>query len=770
VTADDVIRVRGARVHNLRDVDIDVPHRLWVTFTGVSGSGKSSLVFDTIHTEAQRQLVETFSSFARQRLPKLSRPDVDSIENLTTSMVIDSRPMGRSLRSTVGTATELHTYLRLLFSRCGDTPGIPSFYLGFNNPAGMCPGCEGTGRVLKIDTDLLLDRSKSLREGAITHPDWKVGSWQWRELVALDLMDVDTPVGDLPADQLDVLLNSPPIPVVSSHGAGTYTKKWRGVARKLAEANAEKDDADGDGRGSAYQRYLVPSPCPDCDGLRLNERALAVRCAGIGMAEALTMELTDLDGWLSGVDHPLAAGMVTKMRRVLGHLVTIGVGYLHLNRSVASLSGGESQRVKLARQLDCDLTHLTYVLDEPSIGLHPRDTERLIGLLRALRDRGNTVLVVEHDPGLITAGDRVVEIGPGPGALGGTVVYDGSSASFPASDTPVARAIRAVGQEPGRSRAPRPWRTAWKVRGATANNLRGVDVDIPQDVLVAVTGVAGSGKSSLVHDVFRRGHPEVILVDQAPIGRTSRSTPTTYVGAFDRIRALFAKENGTEPGLFSFNSAGACPDCSGAGVTAVEMSFLDEVSVPCETCEGRRYTPDVLEHTLRGRSITDVLAMTAAEAVEFFADDRSLRRRLGLLCEVGLDYLTLGQPQSTLSGGEAQRLKLALHLSRSGSVYVLDEPTTGLSVGDVARLLAILDRLVENGNSVIVIEHNLQVVAAADWIIDLGPEGGREGGRVVAEGTLGDLLLRDTHTADALRRHCGRLTPADVPAGAPAGS
>jgi excinuclease UvrABC ATPase subunit len=525
---EDAIRVRGAHTHNLRNLDVDIPHGRWVTFTGVSGSGKSSLVFDTVHTEAQRQLIETFSTFARQRLPQLSRPDVERIENLTTSIVIDQKPLGRSMRSTVGTATELHTYLRLLYARCGDTPGIPSFYLGFNNPAGMCPRCEGLGRIIEIDTDLLLDRSRSIRDGAITHPDWKTGSWQWRELVALDRIDVDVAVRDLPADQVEWLLHSPPVPVESRHGAGTYRKTWRGIAAKLAETNADRDSsADGDGRGTVYQRYLVPRTCPTCAGLRLNERALAVRLDGVGIGDVLTMELQEVDTWLAGIEYPVAVPMVHKMRQVLGHLITIGVGYLTLNRPVSTLSGGESQRVKLARQLDCDLSRMTYVLDEPSIGLHPRDTRRLIEMIRGLRDRGNTVLVVEHDPDVIGAADHVIEIGPGPGRHGGRLVFTGPAADFRTSDTPVATAVRALDHLP--RRVPRPWSTAWEIRGASANNLRGVDVDIPQGVLVAVTGVAGSGKSSLVHEVFLADHPEAVVVDQSSGGRwpppASRAPP-----------------------------------------------------------------------------------------------------------------------------------------------------------------------------------------------------------------------------------------------------
>ena len=744
------IHVENARVHNLQGVNLDIPRDRLVVFTGVSGSGKSSLVFDTLHTEAQRQLIETFSTFARRWLPKLSRPEVDAIRNLSTSIVIDQKRMGRTLRSTVGTATEVFTYLRMLFSRCGDTPNLASFHFSFNHPEGMCLDCKGLGKRITVNPDTLLDRSKSLRDGAITHPDYKIGGWNWRELVAIDLFDTGKPVGEFSAEELDRLLFAEGIPITKPHGAGTYTKTWEGVAHKLERFYLNKaEDELPEVKRDAYQRYLTYGDCSTCAGLRLNPRALAVRVDGKGIGEVVQWELTELDAWLAGVSGAVAEPLVRKMRGILAHLIGIGVGYLSLGRAVSTLSGGESQRVKMARQLDCDLVGLMYVLDEPSIGLHARDTDQLIAMLCRLRDQGNSVLVVEHDPALIAAADHVIEMGPGAGRAGGTVCFQGTRLEFKASDCQTARLMR--GGRNGHGRPRRTWTQAWSIRGARARNLQSLDVDIPQRVLVCITGVAGSGKSSLVHEVFVRQEPQAVVVDQSSIGRSSRSNPATYLGVFDEIRKVFARATERPPALFSFNSAGACPTCKGQGSIAVEMSFLDDVQVQCADCRGRRYTEEVLELRWQGHSIYDVLTLTAREALGTFRQKR-VRPALELLCEVGLDYLTLGQPLSTLSGGECQRLKLAAELGQTGHLYVLDEPTTGLHLADIDRLMAILDRLVEDGNSVVVIEHNLDVIARADWIIDLGPEGGSRGGRLIATGTPEQVAACDAgHTGRYVR-------------------
>jgi excinuclease UvrABC ATPase subunit len=743
------IAVRGARTHTLKNLDVDLPHGRIVVVTGVSGSGKSSLVFDTVHTEAQRQLVETFSTFARQRLPKLTRPDVDSLTNLTTSILIDQKPMGRTLRSTVGTATDSHTYLRLLFARCGSEPGIPSYHLGFNNPLGACPRCEGLGRVVTADLGRLLDPAKSLRDGAILHSDWRVGGWNWRELMVLEMFDVDTPLAEWDQPALDLLLHADAVPITRRHAAGTYAKTWRGIARRLELAGAETEDDSP--KANAAAAFLTARTCPECDGLRLNERARHVTLAGLTFGAALTMELTDLAAWtealpgrLPAAEAGVARPIVAKLSRMLGHLVDIGAGYLHLNRATATLSGGEAQRVKTARQLDCDLTGITYVLDEPSAGLHPEDVAGLVVTLKALRDRGNSLLVVEHDPDVIAEADHVVEIGPGPGRHGGELVFSG-----PVKDYLTCHAVAAPTSPSAPAVEPERW---WRLRGVTAHNLHGVDADIPQGRLVVLTGVAGSGKSTLVREGLLPLVPDAVVVVQSPIGRTSRSTPLSYVGGFDRLRQLFAAANAVKPALFSFNSSGACPTCQGAGILRVEMSFLDEVTTPCEDCEGRRFKPEVLALTLDGRSIADVLDLSVDEALEVLSD-RALRRKLELLRTVGLGYLALGQSQSSLSGGEAQRLKIALHLGTEGGLYVLDEPTTGLAVADTAVILGVLRRLVDAGNSVVVIEHNLDVIRAADWILDLGPGGGRHGGRIVAQGPPADIARADTPTGMALARH-----------------
>ncbi|HSK34921.1 MAG TPA: ATP-binding cassette domain-containing protein, partial [Propionicimonas sp.] len=594
------------------------------------------------------------------------------------------------------------------------------------------------------------------------------------EVLVLGMFDVDRPLAEWDAESLELLLHAEGVEVDRPHGAGAYTKTWRGVARRLESAGAEQDDSEGSPPAKARGRYLLSQVCPDCDGLRLKPEALAVTLAGLRFGEALTMELSDLREWLDTVgarlapaDRAVATPMVVKLRRMLEHLIRVGVGYLHLNRPVATLSGGEARRVKTARQLDCDLTNLTYVLDEPTAGLHPHDVDNLVEILCELRDQGNSVLVVEHDPQVILAADHVIEIGPGPGRSGGSLVFTGTALDYLDAGTTNAAAL-----SPTRVRVnpePRPWTDAWEIRGASANNLRNVDVAVPQGVLVAITGVAGSGKSTLVREVLLPTCPDAVVIDQSPIGRTSRSTPLSYVGGFDRLRALFAGEARVSPSLFSFNSAGACPACRGAGVLRVEMSFLDEVDIPCEECSGKRYREDVLAHRLHGLSISDALDLTVDEAIERLGEDRLLRRRLDLLQTVGLGYLTLGQPQSSLSGGEAQRLKIAVQLGNSGGLYVLDEPTTGLAGSDVQVIIGVLERLVADGNSVIVVEHNLDLVCAADWVIDLGPGGGRHGGEVIFTGTPGRLAAADTPTGTALAGYLGRSRDGGLTSTAPAG-
>jgi excinuclease UvrABC ATPase subunit len=749
----DKIIIKKAATHNLKNVSIDIPKNMVVVFTGVSGSGKSSLVYDTIYTEAQRQLIETFSSFARARMPKLSKPDVDEIHNLSTAIVIDQKGMGRTLRSTVGTATEIYTYLRLLYSRCGDRFIGPSFYYGFNHPLGMCPECKGLGKRIKIDASRIIDPDKTLREGAIDHPDYRVGAWNWREMMAIDLFNVDKKLRDYSEKELNDLLYAKGIPVERKHGVSVYTKNYEGIVHKLERLNLGKEVEDlSEERKDAYEKYFVYSDCDSCKGTRINEQARSVKVNGKTIPEVVNMELTDLCVFLGTVEGDVAAPMVEKMRQMLSHLIDIGVGYLSLNRPVATLSGGESQRVKMARQLDCSLTGLMYILDEPSIGLHPRDTGKLIDLLRKLRDKGNSVFVVEHDPEVILAADYVIDVGPRAGTHGGEIVYAGEVAGLKESGGLTGKYL---GERTGAKMQRKKWGEAIEIKNASLHNLKNVSTKIPKGVLTCITGVAGSGKSSLINDVFIKENKEAVIIDQAPVGRTSRSNPATYIEVFGLIRKEFAAATGADPGLFSFNSKGACPKCAGLGTVSVEMSFLDEVRITCDLCQGKRYTSEVLELKHKDKNIYDVLNMTIEQAKDFF-DSHETKRRLQVLCDVGLGYLEIGQPLSTLSGGEAQRIKLATELHKKGSVYVMDEPTTGLHMADIETLLGIIKKLVARDNTVVVIEHNLDVIRQADWIIDLGPEGGNRGGEIIFEGTPEDLAkCEKSHTGRCLGLHTG---------------
>jgi excinuclease UvrABC ATPase subunit len=745
------IEVRGARAHNLKDVDLDIPRGRMVVFCGVSGSGKSSLVFDTLYTEAQRQLIETFSAFARRRLPKLSRPDVDEIRNLGTGIVIDQRRLGRTLRSTVGTATEIYTYLRLLFSRCAEPFVGFSHVFSFNHPEGMCPACKGLGRRIRIDPELIIDKTRSLKDGGITHPDYKVGGYFWRDFTSNGLFDAHKPLGDFTPDEMRRLLYADGETIQRTHEGVAYSKTWQGVITRLERLYLNKaEDEVPKSRRDAYQKYLVYDDCDRCGGDRLNERVLQAKLRGRTIAELSRLELGVLDAFLAGVEGDVARPLVRKMRALLGHLIGIGVGYLTLGRAVATLSGGESQRLKMARQLDCGLTGLMYVLDEPSIGLHPRDIDHLLRILAELRDQGNSVLVVEHDPAVISAADWVVDIGPRAGKEGGRVMFQGTVDRLRKSDSPTGRALARM-SEPRPVRVRRPVGNWFEIRGAAVHNLKGVDVRIPCGVFCCITGVAGSGKSTLVHDVFLAAHPDAVVVDQRPAGRNSRSNPLTYTGIFDAVRKGFGRATGRPASLFSFNSEGACPECKGQGTVKVEMSFIDDITMRCPECEGRRYLPEVLELRWNGRTIDDVLRMTVDEACAFF-EEKSILASLEILRRVGLGYLELGQPLSSLSGGEAQRLKLAGELGKRGNIYVMDEPTTGLHPSDIALLTGIIDELADAGNSVIVIEHNLEVIGRADWVIDLGPEGGAAGGELVAQGTPEDIAACGMgHTGRYLR-------------------
>ncbi|MFI9413820.1 ATP-binding cassette domain-containing protein [Nocardia gamkensis] len=776
----DLIRVHGARENNLKDVSIEIPKRRLTVFTGVSGSGKSSLVFSTIAAESQRLINETYSAFVQGFMPTLARPDVDVLEGLTTAIIVDQQRMGSDPRSTVGTATDANAMLRILFSRLGKphigSPQAYSFNVAsisgagavtteragktvkerrsFSITGGMCPRCEGRGSVSDIDLTQLYDDSKSLTEGAFTIPGWKSDSfWTVRVYAESGFVDPNKPIRKYTKKEMQDFLYKEPTKVKVEGVNLTY----EGLIPKIQKTFLAKDREAMQPHIRAFvDRAVTFTTCPECDGTRLSEAARSSKIKGISIADACAMQISDLAEWVGGLDEPSVAPLLAALRHTLDSFVEIGLGYLSLDRPSGTLSGGEAQRTKMIRHLGSSLTDVTYVFDEPTIGLHPHDIQRMNDLLLRLRDKGNTVLVVEHKPEAIVIADHVVDLGPGAGAAGGTVCFEGSIEGLRASGTVTGRHFddRASLKETVREPT-----GALEIRGAKANNLRDVDVDIPLGVLVAVTGVAGSGKSSLLHGSIPAGEG-VVSVDQAPIRGSRRSNPATYTGLLDPIRKAFAKANGVKPALFSANSEGACPTCNGAGVVYTDLAMMAGVAIPCEECEGKRYQASVLEYHLGGRDISEVLAMSVLEAQEFFGDGAArtpaAHAILGRLADVGLGYLSLGQPLTTLSGGERQRLKLATHMADKGGVYILDEPTTGLHLADVEQLLSLLDRLVDSGKSVIVIEHHQAVMAHADWIVDLGPGAGHDGGRVVFEGTPADLVAaRSTLTGKHLADYIG---------------
>lgn len=742
------IIVENAHTNNLKNVSINIPKHKIVVFSGVSGSGKSSLLFDTIYTEAQRQLIETFSSFARARLPKLSRPDVDEIKNLSTPIVIDQKKMGSNLRSTVGTATELATYIRLLYSRIGQ-PFInqPSFAFSFNHPEGMCQCCHGLGKVVHIDEDSFLDREKSLREGAILHPFYKKNSYMLKELIQYGIFDNDKPLREWSKEELHKLLYSEPIELSKEQTGLTYRRFHEGIITKIERSVMEKgNDEKEEDEQNERERFLVYKTCPECHGTRINKRARSVKINGIGIDEAFRMELSELLEFMRNVNDPqgISVPLIRKIVYVLEQLVRIGVPYLTLERPVSTLSGGESQRVKMARQLDCNLTDLLYVLDEPSVGLHPRDTERLIALFNELRDKGNSVFVVEHDPDIIRCAEWVVDMGPKAGSLGGSVIYNGTAEGLLSAEGLTAEQLRKrLGGDS--FRPTRQWSDYYLIENACENNLKNITVRIPKGVLTVVTGVSGCGKSSLIHGCFVPQHPEACVINQEPVGRTTRGNIVSYMGVFNHIRKLFSETTGQEQSLFSFNAAGACPKCEGRGFLSFEMSFLDAVRTKCDDCNGKRYNSRAQSYKYKGKDISEVLDLTVNQAFDFFGDVPSILKHITLLQDVGLGYLTLGQSLSSLSGGESQRLKIATVLKKTGGLYVMDEPTTGLHMNDIENFFSIIDRLVNSGNTVIIIEHNPDIIRRADWMIDLGPEGGSKGGYLLFEGRPCDAVS-DPHS------------------------
>ncbi|MFJ8805821.1 ATP-binding cassette domain-containing protein [Streptomyces sp. NPDC102490] len=775
----DLIRVLGARENNLKDVSVDLPKRRLTVFTGVSGSGKSSLVFNTIAAESQRLINETYSAFVQGFMPSLARPEVDVLDGLTTAIIVDQQRMGADPRSTVGTATDVNAMLRILFSRLGEPHiGPPSAYsfntasvrasgaitvergdkkavkATFQRTGGMCTNCEGRGTVSDIDLTQLYDDTKSLAEGAFTIPGWKSDSqWTVQVYAQSGFVDPDKPIREYTEKELRDFLYGEPVKVKVNGVNLTY----EGLIPKIQKSFLSKDKEAMQPHIRAFvERAVTFTTCPECEGTRLSEGARSSRIGKISIADACAMEIRDLAEWVRELDEPSVAPLLTALRGTLDSFVEIGLGYLSLDRPAGTLSGGEAQRVKMIRHLGSSLTDTTYVFDEPTVGLHPHDIQRMNDLLLRLRDKGNTVLVVEHKPETIAIADHVVDLGPGAGTAGGTVCFEGTVAELRGADTVTGRHLddRATLKESVRKPT-----GALEIRDARTHNLQGVDVDVPLGVLCVVTGVAGSGKSSLIHGSVPAG-ADVVSVDQSPIKGSRRSNPATYTGLLEPIRKAFAKANGVKPALFSANSEGACPTCNGAGVIYTDLAMMAGVATPCEDCEGKRFQPAVLEYRFGGRDISEVLAMSVDQAEEFFgagqARTPAAHKILQRLSDVGLGYLTLGQPLTTLSGGERQRLKLATHMGEKGGVYVLDEPTTGLHLADVEQLLGLLDRLVDAGKSVIVIEHHQAVMAHADWIIDLGPGAGHDGGRIVFEGTPADLVAdRSTLTGEHLAAYVG---------------
>lgn len=731
----EFIRIRGAHENNLRNISLNIPKRQITIFTGVSGSGKSSIVFDTIATEAQRQLYENFSMFVRNFLPRYAPPQADAIENLSMAVVVDQKRLGGGSHSTVGTITDIAPVLRLLYSRVGKPYVGYSNAFSFNDPQGMCPECSGLGKKMGVKADSFVDMDKSLNEGAVQVPVFV--AWENSMYTSSNLFDNDKKIRDFSPEELDLLLYSKPRKVKMMFGAGEMNITYQGVIEKFTNAFIKRDlKTMSERTQKRVAPYIGLQTCPLCKGARLSQAALNCKIEGKNIAELSAMEITELIGVLGHINDPVAGPMLTTLKERLQHLVDIGLDYLSLDRETSTLSGGESQRIKMVKHLSSSLVDVMYIFDEPSVGLHPRDVHRLNDLLKKLRDKGNTVIVVEHDPDVIKVADHVVDVGPHAGKRGGTIMYEGTYEGLLQSDTLTGKHMK---QKSSIKHDFRAATGALSITNAKVNNLHNVSVNIPKGVLTVVTGVAGSGKSSLIHQSFLKEHSDAVVIDQSAVGTSTRSNPATYTGIMDDVRKAFASANKVSASLFSFNSDGACENCQGAGVVYTDLAFLDGIKTPCEICQGKRFKEQVLTYQLDGKSIAEVLDLTVREALDFF-QQKEIQKKLQALSDVGLDYLSLGQPLSTLSGGECQRIKLASELHKKGSLYVMDEPTTGLHMSDIDHLLAIMNRLVDAGNTVIVIEHNKSVIRNADWIIDMGPEGGHKGGRVVFEGTPKELL------------------------------
>lgn len=733
------IQIIGAREKNLKAVNVKVPKRKITVFTGVSGSGKSALVFDTIAAESQRQLNETYSSFIRHRLPHYGKPSVDSIENLSVAIIINQKRIGGNARSTVGTITDIYSLLRLLFARLGKPFVGYSDMFSFNNPKGICPKCEGLGTAKIFNVDRLIDREKSLNEGAIQFPTFRPGEFRWKRYVCTGLFDNDKKLKDYTEDEWDTLLYKtgfkPPNP---TEGWPT-TSKYEGIIPRIERSFLSKECRDAALYKEDIDYIVTMGLCPSCKGARLNQKVLDCKINGKSIGDCTKMQITELINFIQLIKEPAYYTVVEAILSRLEHLTSVGLGYLSLNRETSTLSGGESQRIKMVRQLGSSLTDITYIFDEPSIGLHPHDVNKINNLLKLLKYKGNTVIIVEHDPDVIKIADHIIDMGPKSGIKGGEVVYEGNLDGLLKSGTLTGTLLNHKAYLKKELREPKGW---YYIEHASLYNLKDVNVNIPKDVMTVVTGVAGSGKSTLINKVFRKYYPEAIFIDQGAIQASSRSNIATYMGIFDSIRNLFAKQNEAEASLFSFNSKGACLECKGLGIIYTDLAFMDTVESVCEVCGGQRFNEEVIKFKLRGKNISEVLQMTIEEALEFFYE-KEILTALKKLIDVGIGYITLGQSLNTLSGGELQRVKLAVELENSGQIYVLDEPTTGLHMSDIKQLIKIMNFLVDQGSTLIVIEHNLDIMSQADWIIDIGPGAGEDGGRIIFEGQPRELINQE---------------------------
>lgn len=752
--SNNYIQVVGARERNLKNIDVEIPKKEITVFTGVSGSGKSSLVFDTIAAESQRQMNETYTSFIRHRLPHYGKPDADTIENLSVAFIINQKRLGGNARSTVGTITDIYSLLRLLFSRVG-TPFVGySDVFSFNNPAGMCDCCQGLGKIEAVDIERLLDRNKSLTEGAVRFPTFEPGGWRLTRYTHSGFFDNDKKIKDYSAEELELLLYADGIKVTSPSPEWPKTSLYEGLIPRIERSFLKKEDGEKVRYSKEIECYVTRRDCPHCHGTRLNDKVLSCKVNGLNIAECTDMQISELLDFIQSINAPIAASILAELVNRLKHMISIGLHYLSLSRETSTLSGGESQRIKMVCQLGNSLTDLTYIFDEPSIGLHPHDISKINDLMRLLRDKGNTVLIVEHDPDMIKIADHVIDMGPGAGTQGGEIVYQGNLEGLRTSGTLTGKYLSHRPELKPDTRTPQGWLS---IQNATLHNLNQLSVEVPKGVMTVVTGVAGSGKSTLINQVLPKFYPETVFIDQKGIQASKRSNIATFTGIFDMIRKLFAKSNGVSASLFSFNSQGACPACKGLGVTYTDLAFMDTVVTVCQECHGNRYSDEVLGYSMRGKNIGEVLNMTVTEALEFLGE-REITSKLQRLSDVGITYITLGQPLNTLSGGELQRIKLAAELENGGQIYVMDEPSTGLHMADIKQLIGVMNRLVEQNSTLIVIEHNLDIICQADWIIDLGPYAGQNGGTIMYTGLPeGIVHCKDSLTGNCLKKYLRRV-------------